>query len=313
MKHWQNCYALACPCAESELSMHSPKLASIIIPVFNDEAGVARTLEGISRQSWPMVGIEVIVVDNGSDDPIRLRTAHPFPVRVIRCEIPGSYAARNAGAAVAKGGVFAFTDADCIPCEHWLERGIASLITGEGQWAVGGEVLFTPIESPTGVALYQIAMGFGQERNIRDKGFSATANLLCTREQFESVGQFDERLLSGGDREWAWRANARQIAIKFQSDAIVHTAPRSTLRGAIRQARRVTAGRAGIRKLGLAHMGDSAVTKQRSSLQSVARILADESLGDWDKIRVLNAAILIRVATALERFRLALGAQAERR
>lgn len=293
--------------------MQSPQLTSIIIPVFNNEAGVARTLDGISRQSWPMDGVEVIVVDNGSDDPVRLRTEYPFPVCVIRCETPGSYAARNAGAAVAKGAVFAFTDADCIPCEHWLESGIASLITGEGQWAVGGDVVFAPAESPTGVALYQIAMGFGQEGNIRDKHFSATANLFCTRDQFGSVGQFDERLFSGGDREWAWRAATRQVGLKFQPAAVVYTEPRSTLRGAIRQARRVAAGRAGIRKLGLAHMGDSAVTKQRSGLQSVARILADERLGGWDKVRVLNAATLIRVATALESFRLALGAQAEHR
>ena len=293
--------------------MHSPELTSVIIPVFNDVAGVARTLEGISRQSWPMDGIEVIVVDNGSEKPVRLHAEHPFSVHVIRCETPGSYAARNAGAAVAKGAVFAFTDADCVPCEYWLERGVASLIDGKGKWAVGGDVVFTPTEPPTGVAMYQIAMGFGQEGNIRDKGFSATANLFCTRTQFETVGRFDQRLLSGGDREWAWRANTHQIGMNYQADAVVYTEPRSTLRRAIQQARRVVAGRAGIRKLGLAHLGDAAVDKQRSDLHSAVRILSDRQLGTWDKMRVLNAAILIRAAAALESLRLALGTQAERR
>lgn len=288
-------------------------LVSIVVPVFNDVVGIARALEALSRQSWPMDGIEVIVVDNGSEQPVGLLAEYPFPVQVIRCETPGSYAARNAGAAVAKGEVFAFTDADCIPCEHWLERGVASLIEGKGKWAVGGEVLFTPIDSPTGVALYQMAMGFGQESNIRDKGFSATANLFCTKAQFEEVGPFDERLLSGGDREWAWRASTHQISMSYQPEAIVYTEPRSTLRGAIRQARRVVAGRAGLRKLGLAHIGDAAVAKQRSAWESVRWILVNRELDVWDRLRVLSVATLIRGAAGLESVRLALGAKAERR
>lgn len=293
--------------------MHRPQLTSVIIPVYNDVAGIARTLEGLAWQSWPVDGIEVLVVDNGSEQPVALLAEYPFPVQVIRCETPGSYAARNAGAAVAKGEVFAFTDADCIPCKHWLERGIDSLIEGKGKWAVGGEVVFTRDDSPTSVALYQMVIGFGQESNIRDKGFSATANLFCTKAQFEEVGPFDERLLSGGDREWAWRASKYQIGMVYQPDAIIYTAPRSTLRGAIRQARRVVAGRAGLRKLGLAHMGDAAVAKQRSSWESVSWILGNREFGVWGKLRVLSVATLIRCAAGVESVRLALGARAERR
>ena len=295
------------------MSLHRPQLISVIIPVFNDAGGISRTLKGLSRQSWPLGSIEVIVVDNGSEQPVELGTDYPFDVQVIRCETPGSYAARNAGAVVAKGEVFAFTDADCIPCKHWLERGIASLIEGKGKWAVGGDVLFTPIDSPTGVALYQMAMGFGQEGNIRDKGFSATANLFCTRAQFEEVGPFDERLLSAGDREWAWRASMNQISMSYQPDAIVYTAPRSTLLGAVRQARRVVAGRAGLRRLGLAHIGDAAVAKQRSAWESLRWILVNRELDVWDRMRVLSVAILIRGAAGIESVRLALGAKAERR
>jgi len=295
------------------MNMLRPQLTSVIIPVFNDAEGITRTLEGIKRQSWPMSGIEVIVVDNGSEQPVILSAQYPFPVRVIRCETPGSYAARNAGAAVAKGEVLAFTDADCIPCESWLERGIASLIMGEGKWAVGGEVLFSSIESPSSVALYQMTTGFGQESNVRDKGFSATANLFSTRAQFDKVGPFDERLLSGGDREWAWRASTVGISINYQPDAVVYTEPRRTLGGAIRQARRVVAGRAGLRKLGVAHIGDAAVAKQRSALESVKWILSQSKLSLWDRLRVLAVATLIRGAAGIESLRLALGATPERR
>src|SRR5690554_6021239 len=125
--------------------MNQPQLISVIIPVFNDTLGIVKTLRGLARQTFPKETVEVIVVDNGSDQPLSLSNEYPFSVQVIRCEIPGSYAARNAGVAVARGDIFAFTDADCIPCEYWLEKGIARLLDGRDKWVVGGEVLYTPI------------------------------------------------------------------------------------------------------------------------------------------------------------------------
>src|SRR5690606_7948642 len=132
---------------------------------------------------------------------------------------------------------------------------------------------------------------FGQESNICDRGFSATANLFCTRAQYEAVGPFEERLLSGGDREWAWRAGRREISVKYEPGAVVHTAPRTNLAGAIRQARRVVAGRAQIRKLGLAHAGEAAVGKQRSAWQATTWILTNQDLAVWDRVRVLSVAV----------------------
>lgn len=293
--------------------MHSPQLTSVIIPVFNDVAGVTKTLEGISRQSYPMDAVEVVIVDNGSEKPVALQADYPFRVQVIRCETPGSYAARNAGATVAKGMFFAFTDADCIPCKHWLERGVASLISGEGKWAVGGDVLFMSPEASTGVALYQIITGFGQESNIQEKRFSATANLICTRTQFETVGPFDPRLLSGGDREWCWRAAKLGLGLVFEPAAIVHTQPRTDLLGAIRQARRVAAGRKMLRELELEHAGPQALNRRRSIFQAASWILRRQNLGFLDRLRVLAVASVVRVAAAWEQLRLATGAAAERR
>lgn len=289
------------------------KTVSVIIPVFNNAVGVAKTLDGLCRQTWPMENIEVIVVDNGSDEPPTLHSEYPFLVRTIQCETPGSYAARNAGAALATGTALAFTDADCVPCQHWLERGMRDLIDGDGKVIIGGNVIFTALKSPSSVALYQITMGFGQESNIRDKGFSATANLFCTRTQFEKIGPFDERLFSGGDREWSWRARAHNINVRYMPDAIVYTSPRSKLGSAVRQARRIVAGRVGLRRLGLAHIGDSAVDKHRTGWRSARWILANPLLGSWDKLRILSVATLIWGAAAFESMRLALGGKAERR
>jgi len=287
--------------------------ASVIIPAFNDQVGLDNCLHALARQSWPVDETEIIVVDNGSNPPLRVEGLHAGTVRLIRCPAPGSYAARNAGAAAAKGDVLAFTDADCRPDTNWLSNGIAALFASGDCRIVGGEVIMDALPSPSAVALYQLAAGFGQASNVRDKGFSATANLFCLRQHFEAVGPFDTRLLSGGDREWCWRAAKHGLSLRYEAGAVVHTNPRSDLRGAIRQARRVAGGRRMLRELGLAHAGNSAVNKLRTPWQSVIWILQLRELGIRDRLRVLAAALLIQTAAALESFRLALGTQAERR
>ena len=51
-----------------------------------------------------------------SPPPLRL----PGNARLVPAPGPGSYAARNAGAAAARGGLLVFTDADCLPDPGWL-------------------------------------------------------------------------------------------------------------------------------------------------------------------------------------------------
>lgn len=294
--------------------MNPAPSASIIIPVYNDEAGLTACLQALQRQRHPHHCMDVIVVDNGSRPPVAIDSGrYSFPIRVLACHTPGAYAARNAGAAAARHALLAFTDADCIPHPDWLSRGCRALLSGTGQQVVGGDVVVTAPAKRSAVALYQYETGFQQQDNIRDKGFAVTANLFCTATQFRQIGPFDERLLSGGDREWSWRAARAGMRLYFAADAIVFTAPRTTLAGAIRQARRTAAGRIMLRRLRLDHLGPQALARHRSAWSSMRWILTHPGLSRSERLRVAAVASLIRAAALVERLRLALAFTPERR
>jgi len=288
-----------------------PKI-SVIIPVFNDGGASLICLEALRRQTYPAERMQVLLVDNGSTPPLSVSNTYPFELHVERCETPGSYAARNAGARIATGEVFAFTDADCVPRADWLEHGVKALQAGNGQYLVGGDALITEPHVRSGTALYQYIMGFELRENIEHKGFSGTGNLFCTRKQFQRIGPFDERLFSGGDREWGWRANKLGIETRHTAFAVVTTPPRTSLSGAIRQARRVAAGRYRLRALGLDWAGPEAVRPLRSSMGSAVRIWKSE-LPYGERFKVLFAASIIKSASVIERVRLRFGATPERR
>ncbi|MBS0330449.1 MAG: glycosyltransferase family 2 protein, partial [Proteobacteria bacterium] len=88
----------------------SPRF-SVIIPAFNAAGTLARAIESVRAQSWPVH--EIIVVDDGSTDATA-DVARRFgeAVRLIRQPNSGVSVARNAGAAAATGDWLAFLDAD---------------------------------------------------------------------------------------------------------------------------------------------------------------------------------------------------------
>lgn len=105
--------------------MNSPKI-SVVIPAYNAEATVAKTLESVLAQSLP--AHEVIVVDDGSRDNTSDVVEKFAPqVRLIRQENAGPSAARNHGIREATGDWIALLDADDTWWPEKLEKQAAHL------------------------------------------------------------------------------------------------------------------------------------------------------------------------------------------
>lgn len=94
--------------------MFGPKPAdvTVVVPVRGNQAGVDRLIRVLA-------GTSIIVVDDGSPDPIRVPES--TSVRLIRFEENrGPSAARNAGAHAATTDFVAFLDSDVVPPADWL-------------------------------------------------------------------------------------------------------------------------------------------------------------------------------------------------
>jgi len=91
--------------------MHTKPTFSVIIPVHNGADTISKAIESVEAQTYP--AFELIVVDDGSTDATaEVVTGHGNSVRYLYQHNAGVSAARNAGAAVAKGDWLAFLDAD---------------------------------------------------------------------------------------------------------------------------------------------------------------------------------------------------------
>lgn len=93
-------------------------LVSVIVPVFNAEEHIAKSLNSVLSQTYKH--LEVVVIDDGSTDRTldvaRQVASEDYRVRIVAQRNQGVSTARNAGLNAASGDLICFLDAD-----DWIE------------------------------------------------------------------------------------------------------------------------------------------------------------------------------------------------
>ena len=219
--------------------IHPPFKASIIIPVYRDWDGLRVLLEALRVQARD--DVELIVVDN---DPEGQSAPDDLPNpglewRIAECATPGSYAARNAGARLARSDFLIFTDADCRPAPGWLTAYLKAPKPANA--LVAGPVTMQAGPNPGTWEIFDTVRGLHQEVFIRH-GYAMTANLAVPRAVFDRMGGFDARRLSGGDAEFCRRARRQGHDLLLEPDACVFHPARKTRLELVLKARRIKGG-----------------------------------------------------------------------
>ncbi|WP_169950313.1 glycosyltransferase family 2 protein [Microbispora sp. H11081] len=232
-------------------SSWTPRLrVSVVIPAYADQAKLDLTLAGLSRQTYPADLLEVIVVDNGSEPPLRLPEIRPRHTRLLVCETPGRARARNTGLAAATGDVIHWMDSDVVPEPEEVEahmrwhhlapylsvtsylRFTTVPLPDPADVAGVGELakLFEPAEPHAWIEdLVRRSEGLTRSPrpfSIHIGGASSVSALL-----FERAGAMDPDMILGQDTEMGYRlAQAGAVFIPDPQARAYHLGPSMRMR-----------------------------------------------------------------------------------
>src|SRR5262249_56177777 len=101
-----------------------PPFFSVAVPPLGRVTKPSPLIVALERQTLPLDRFEVIVVFDGVEPASAIQSAlEALGARILRLEArSGPPAARNRGAALARGEFLAWTEDDVVPEPDWLER-----------------------------------------------------------------------------------------------------------------------------------------------------------------------------------------------
>ena len=112
---------------------------SVLVPAYNEEKVIARTIEGLLNSDYP--DKEIIVIDDGSkDDTLKIANLYKNKVKVLHKENSGKASALNYGIAFSKGEIIVIVDADTIVGRDALRQIVKGFSTDKNVAAVAGNI-----------------------------------------------------------------------------------------------------------------------------------------------------------------------------
>ncbi|WP_449062035.1 glycosyltransferase [Planomonospora algeriensis] len=208
----------------------------VIVPAYNEAAGIEATLRALAAQDDR--GFTLLVVDNASTDGTA-EIVRRHGVQVVSEPQKGTGAASDTGVrhAIAHGATHvARTDADCLPRADWV-RSIRRAF-GDGLEMVGGRLVPRTDEFPLKFwerrlipFVIDVAAAFGRFRpGNRDPLYRGPyvmmpgCNLAITAELYERAGGFPRTAIEEVHEDRALVNRVRKVTAAYGSrrDVVVH-------------------------------------------------------------------------------------------
>jgi hypothetical protein len=179
-------------------------LVSVVIPCYGQAHYLGEAIESVLAQTYPQ--LEIVVVDDGSEDNTS-EVAGGYPgVRVVRQENAGLAEARNTGLRHTRGEFLIFLDADDRLLPQAVERGLAELrerpdcgLVWGGWGLIGPDGERLPDAAPRAVGDPYLAL-------LRECVISCPAAVMYRRALFEELRAFDPEVSASADYDVYLRA-----------------------------------------------------------------------------------------------------------
>jgi cellulose synthase/poly-beta-1,6-N-acetylglucosamine synthase-like glycosyltransferase len=212
-------------------------MISVIVPAFNSEKTIKKTIEAILSQKTKEK-IELIIVDDASqDNTVNEIKKFSEKINLIQLkENSGPAKARNTGAKKAKGEIIIFTDSDCIPEKNWLKEMVKpfkdkEVIGVQGAYKTKQKNLIAKFVQLEIEERYNLMKKEMQKKGSID--FIGSYAAAYKRKIFLEFNGFNESfpIASGEDPELSYRMEKKKLKLVFNEKAIVyHLHPESFLK-----------------------------------------------------------------------------------
>lgn len=159
---------------------------SIIIPAYNEENYIRKTLHSLKNQICQ--DYEVIVVANGCTDKTEEIVKKRKNVHILSLPKPNVSVARNAGALNANGKILVFLDADTQLAEDSLQK-------IKAEFTEQYSVATTKSLPDSDKAKFKIAMGCKNFYISYGLYKGCSGVLICRKEDFAAAGKYDPEII----------------------------------------------------------------------------------------------------------------------
>jgi cellulose synthase/poly-beta-1,6-N-acetylglucosamine synthase-like glycosyltransferase len=203
---------------------------TLIVPAYNEERTISRTLRHLQGFDYPKEGVEILVVDDGSADRTFEVASRFKGVAVLKKKNGGKASALNYGLKFAKGELVGCVDSDSCPRSDALLK-MVPFFSQENVGAVTSSIFVSgaknTIERLQRIEYIMIVWA-RKLLEYLDSVYCTPGPLSLYRtDVLRKVGGFDEKNLTE-DIEVAWKLIHNGYKIRMAPAAEVYTAPQET-------------------------------------------------------------------------------------
>ncbi|MBN2102131.1 MAG: glycosyltransferase family 2 protein [Candidatus Aenigmarchaeota archaeon] len=113
---------------ETEIKLSSYPEVSVLVPAYNEERSIRKTLESIIELEWPKNRLKIIVINDGSTDKTKhivndfIKKHRDFDIKLLNQKNSGKATSLNNGLDIIRSKYFACLDADSFVLPGTLKK-----------------------------------------------------------------------------------------------------------------------------------------------------------------------------------------------
>jgi len=214
----------------SKKEYSTDKNVTILIPAYNEEKSIAKTIESIKSVDYPKNKLEIIVIDDGSKDSThqiakKYASTESPKIRVITKPNGGKGSALNVGIEEAVGEIIITMDADTFVQKDAVKRLMSHFHSEDIVSVTPAMAVYEPKTIWQRIQQIEYFLGvFLRKKFATINAIHVTPGAFSAYRKsfFEKHGGFDEKNITE-DVEIALRIQSKELIIENEPEAVVYT------------------------------------------------------------------------------------------